>query len=439
MSIFISTCSFISSSVSVITGFKQINTKLGTLLQPNKGVKVKDSDRRRLISVHKRLESMIQPLNFCVVWSKDRNSCVGPTIEYALDLIQNVMDFLDKVKFVSDDIDPFVRVLDAECREKLDHYLRELDFCVGSVGLSVSIAKGESMLQSLDSERMISPSSLLRASRIISDMTNRTGDLIVTKGSLFRRTEDNQWDALGDDYTFRVTQLRCVDPCDVPFIIRVSHGTTNDASVNFPIHTALSLQVSTIRSSQLPVSILIDDKILVWNYVSGNENHSSPIKRRVLHRNPSGDLDGDLTRLSLDSEDEEALIVHGAADVPSRLRPRISSTHIGGSEVSAYYAFRPDTATSLTNIVYVARLCVLESAKSFVPSGTVPEQSASGTPRTTVPYLSHLDASDETLMALLVDAVELEKEQSTDVPNTGDVCSNSDASEVTVRLVVEDV
>ena len=439
MSIFISTCSFISSSVSVITGFKQVNTKLGTLLQPNKGVKVKDSDRRRLVSVHKRLESMVQPLNFCVVWSKDRNSCIAPTIEYALDLIQNVMEFLDKVKFVSDDVDPFVRVLDPECREKLDHYLRELDFCVGSISLSVSIAKGESILQSTDAARFISPSSLLRASRIISDMTNRTGDLVVTKGSLFRKTGENPWNSLGHDYTFRVTQLRCVDPCDIPFIIRVSSGTCNDSCVNFPIHTALSLQVSTIRSAQLPVSILVDDKILLWNYDLGNADNSSPIKRRVLHRNPSGDLDADLTRLSLDSEDEEALIVHGAADVPSRLRPRISSTHIGGSEVSAYYAFRPDTATSLTNIVYVARLCVLEAARSFVSTVTVPEPPTSGTPRTTLPYLSHLDASDETLIALLVDAVELESEQSTDIPNTGDVCANSDTSEVTVRLVVEDV
>ena len=439
MSIFISTCSFISSSVSVITGFKQINTKLGTLLQPNKGVKVKDSDRRRLVSVHRRLESMIQPLNFCVVWSKDRNSCVAPTIEYALDLIQNVMEFLDKVKFVSDDLDPFVRVLDAESREKLDHYLRELDFSVGSIGMCVAIAKGEPIIQSEDFSRMISPSALLKASRIISDMTNRTGDLIVTRGSLFRKSQETPWECIGDDYTFRVTQLRCVDPCDVPFIIRLSCGTTNDSSLNFPIHTALSLQVSTIRSSQIPVSILVDDQILVWKYALENDHSSSPIKRRVLHRNPSGDIDADLSRLSLDSDDEEALIVHGPADVPSRLRPRISSTHIGGSEVSAHYAFRPATTTSLTNIVYVARLCVLEAARAFVPPTNVPDPTTSGTPRTGISYLSHLDATDETLMALLVDAVELGTEQSTDLPNTADVCSNSDASEITVRLVVEDV
>jgi hypothetical protein len=439
MSIFISTCSFISSSVSVITGFKQINNQLGSLLQPNKGVKVRDSDRRRLVSVHRRLESLIQPLNFCVLWSKDRNSCIATTIQYALELIQNVTDFLDKVKFVSDDVDPFVRVLDAESSQKLDHYLRELDFCVNSVGLAVSITKNESSCETSGSSRRISPSALLKASRIISDMSNRTGDLVVTKGSLFRKVDPGSWESLGDDFTFRVTQLRCVDPCDVPFIIRLSSGTASDSSVNFPIHTALSLNISTIRELQLPVSVVVDDPVVVWKYASENDDSSSPLRRRVLHRNPSGEIDTDLTRLSLDSEDDEALVVHGPADVPSRLRPRVSSTHIGGSEVFAHYAFRPSGTTSLTNLVYVARLCVLESARSFIPAGPSAEPGNAGTPRTGSSYLSHLEASDETLTALLADAVVHAPDISADSASTRDVCSNSDTSEVTVRLVVEDV
>lgn len=438
MSIFISTCSFISSSVSVITGFKQINSKLVTMLQPNKGVKLKDSDRRRLVSVHRRLESMIQPLNFCVVWSKDRNSCIAPTVAYALDLIQSVTDFLDKVKFVTDDLDPFVRVLDSDGSEKLDHYLRELDFCVNSIGLCVSIARGEGTINSSSSSRFISPSALLKASRVIADMTNRTGDLVVAKGSLFRRDENETWKIVGDDFTLKVSQLRCVDPCDVPFLIRLSSNTCSDWNVNFPIHSALSMQISTIRETQLPISIVVDDCVIVWKYASENDENVSPLKRRVLHRNPSGEIDNDLTRLSLDSEDDEALIVHGPADIPSRLRPRISSTHIGGSEVSAHYAFRPSGPTSLTNFIYTARLCVLEAAKSYIPTNAISEPLSSSTPRSVSGNPFHLDATDETLIALLADATELTQESNKEQA-LGDVHSNSDESEVTVRLVVEDV
>jgi hypothetical protein len=102
--------------------------------------------------------------------------------------------------------------------------------------------------------------------------------------------------------------------------------------------------------------------------------------------------------ISIDSEDEETLIVHGAADVPSRLRPRISSTHIGGTHATAQYAFLCENSNPI-DILYVSRLCVLEAVRNpptFSPDGM------SSSPRQRQPL--HFEASDETIHALLVDA-----------------------------------
>jgi len=356
-----------------------------------------------------------------------------PIIAYGLELIESVTDFLDKVKFVTDELDPFTRVLESESSNKLDHYLRELDFSCNSVALAVSIARAQS--SGKQSDRFISPGALLRASRTIAEMSNRSGDLVATKGSLYRKvTEDSEWALLGSDFVYRVSQFKFIDPHESPYVIRLS---TNSENLNFPIQTALSLKISTIREAGLPISILVDSPVVVWNSteeddacLSTSVGPSVSSKRRLLHRNPSGEMDPDLTRLSLDSDDGETLIVHGPADVPSRLRPRISSTHIGGSHVTAYHAFVCENSKLPIDIVYVSRLCVLEAVRNY-PNG----ENMTCSPKSTSPL--HFDASDEAITALLCDAY-----VNTDIiqtPSTEPSTFPDDRESPDIKLVVEDV
>lgn len=398
MSLFLSTCSLISSSVSVITGVKQINAKVATLLQPHKGLRVSERDRRRLVSIHKRVECLIQPLNYCVMWSKERDSCIQTVIQFAYDLVHSVTDFLDKVKFVTDEMDPFTRILDYDSSQKVDHFLRELEFACSSVSMAVAISKSDTV--SVE-RRQVSPSALLKASMRICEMASRSGDLFAIHGTLYKR-DLNIWQVLSSDCTIKVTQFKSVDPSDSPYLIRLSPAESEIGELNFPIHTALSFQATTAKSLNLPVASLIDSTAVYWRFADSDAT-ASPSKRRLLHRNPSGEIDQELSRLSLDSSDEEAILVHGASAMPNSLRPRVSSTHISGPETAAEYAFTyAGSNLSPLDLVYITRLCVLEAIRQ--PISISPTGDMMLSPPKNVIQALHLEASDETLTALLIDA-----------------------------------
>lgn len=387
MSFLISTCSLISSSVSVITGVKQINAKVALILQPHKGVRLCDTDRRRLVSIHKRIECLIQPLNFCVLWSKDKDSCIQPIVRYAFDLVNSVIEFLDKVKFVMDDADPFTRVLHAESSSRVEYFLRELDFACTSVSMAVSVTKGFAGPTPEHHIPYVSPLALLKASKLIHEMHNRSGDLCMVSGTLLSRRSSSsiRWDPVGE-CSFRISQYKSLNPVDSSYLVRFSSPSVN---LNFPIQTGLSFQVCCPVEVGLPTDQSAG--VIIWTF---DESLAAP-KIRLLHRNPSGEnMEEDLSRLSLDSSDDETLVVHGSGQVPSGLRARLTSTHITqGPEYFAQYAFSyPLSSSPLSpiDIVYITRLCVLE---------------ASRVPNTDNLTCSHMDASDEIITALLANAV----------------------------------
>ena len=378
MSLFLSTCSLISSSVSVITGMKQINAKVATMLQPHKGLRVSEGDRRRLVAIHRRMECLIEPLNFCVLWAKDKDSCIQPIIQHACELLQTVNDFLDKVKFTTDDLDPFCRILDRDSSIKVDYFLRELEFACTSVSMGVAVSRHVS---GLSSSSFISPSALLKASRRISEMASRSGDLFAVNGSLYEEKEG--WVQVSSDCVFRVAQINSIDPRDSPFLIKLVGPSFK--GLTLPIATALSFEVAT--SNELGIHSTVDHPMITWRVT---EEQSSG--QRILHRNPSGDLNE--TRLSLDSSDDENIVVHGPADVPRPLRARISAAQMSPVPPSARFAFlqtKPDSSQfSCLDLVYIARLCVMETVRGY----------GSDSPRSPRSAL-HLDASDEALLALL--------------------------------------
>lgn len=395
MSLLISTCSLINSSLNVITGFKQLNSKFALILQPHRGLRIADDDRRRIQSVHRRVECLIEPLNFCVLWTKDKDSCILPILQYSSDLVQAVSEFLDRAKFTSHDSDPFTRVLDPESSARVDYFLRELDFACSSVSLALSVTK------SLDSTlprsaQGVSSSALLKASARITEMLNRSGDLCAVSGSLMRRSA-SKWNEVSASAILKISHYNTLDPYEAPYLVRVSFGTT-DSGLNFPIQTALSLNVSSLASLGLINSLPVDSLALTWTYFGAPDESN----RRLIHRNPSGALD--TTSLSMDSSDEDTIVVRGHAEVPRTLRARISSTHISGAESEAEYAFLynfSSTSLSPLDVVYIARLCVLES---LCRPSCGNDSTTLSSPKSVIHSALHLEASDETLTALLVDA-----------------------------------
>jgi hypothetical protein len=394
MSLLLSTCSIINSSLNVITGFKQLNSKFSSILKPNKGLKISDNDRRRLVSLHRRVECLIEPLNFCIIWIKDRNSCILPIIQYSSDLVQSVSEFLDKVKFTADDMDPFTRVLEPESSLKVDYFLRELDFACTSVSMAVSVAKS-SQVDICAVGSQISPAALLRASTRICEMLNRSGDLCAISGTLFKRSEA-KWHELSSGSILKIAQYKALDPLDAPYLIRVSYGSS-DSGLTFPIQTGLSMFVTTVKSLDLPVISPLDSVALSWKYTTSPEDSM----RRLLHRNPSGALD--TTDLSMDSSDEDTFVVRGAAEIPRTLRARISSTHISGPDSEAEYSFLfnfSSSSLSPLDVVYIARLCVIESLRR----NSANDSTTLSSPRSIIQSPLHLEESDEALIALLADA-----------------------------------
>ena len=382
--------------MSVITGMKQINSKVATILQPHKGLRVSEGDRRRLVAIHKRVECLVQPLNFCVVWAKEKDSCIHPILQYAYDLLHSVTDFLDKVKFTTEELDPFTRVLDTESSKRVDHFLRELEFASNSVSLAVSVTR----MFSTNNGGQISPSALLKASARIREMANQSGDLFAISGTLYKRSvSSDRWDRVDEQAVLKLSQFKSIDPMDSPYLIRVSN-------LNFPIQTALSFHVTGSKSLNLPINSIIDSLVISWQF-SEADVASSPLKRRLLHRNPSGEIDPELSQLSLDSSDEEAIVVHGPADIPCPLRPRVSSTQISGPDSVAEYAFsHASSGMSCIDLVYIARLCVLEAIRqpSFFPRSQRNPNESPASPKSALHLPLHFEASDETLMALLLDA-----------------------------------
>ena len=416
--------------MSVITGMRQINSKVASILQPHKGLKVSERDRRRLVSIHKRVECLIQPLNYCVVNVKSKDSCIQQIIQYAFDLVNSVTEFLDKVKFVADEADPFTRILDSECAQKVEHFLRELEFACTSVSLAVSITNSTSKMFP---NQTISPSALLRASMRISEMNGRSGDLFALSGTLLKWDEAaDKWNLASLDCTLRLSQYKLIDPSDAPYLIRLSSNNPN-ITLNFPIQTALSFRVETVQSLHLPLEGVIDCALITWKYCE-----TACMKRRLLHRNPSGEMDHDLSRLALDSSDEDTVVVHDAAAMPSYLKPRILSTHISGPELAAEYAFtfKRNNAISPLDVVYMARLCVLESVKQVhiqSPVTPVPPEVLLSSPKSqTKPGAVHFEASDEVLTALLVDARLEAQDENRQEPN-----SNTPKLESRIDLVIE--
>lgn len=194
------TWSLISSSAEVITGARRMTLRIHRLLQPGH-LELNEADRRRLLALQKRVECLVQPLNFLLLWSKKRDSCVQQVVLSAQELLFDVCAFVER--FVpSDGSTPSAvgkgaggggGIIDSE---QLEHYLRELEFTCTSVSMAVSIARVSEAMPlpqpakvsngcSSSSSGGVSLSAVLRASKRIQEMLGRSGDLCAYSGRLY--------------------------------------------------------------------------------------------------------------------------------------------------------------------------------------------------------------------------------------------------------------
>lgn len=199
---FAGTWSLISSSAEVITGARRLTVRIHRLLQPGGQLDLSGTDQRRLLGLQKRVECLVSPLNFLLLWSKNRDSCVQQVVLSAQELLFDVCSFVER--FAPQEMSPRARskatnkepCIDSD---RLDYYLRELDFACASVTMALTIAQvaevqptlGARSAGALPRHDSVSLSALLRASRRIQEMHGRGGDLCAFTGCLYSQAASN--------------------------------------------------------------------------------------------------------------------------------------------------------------------------------------------------------------------------------------------------------
>lgn len=168
------------------------------------------------MGLQKRVECLLQPLNFLLLWSKQRDSCVQQVVLNAQELLFDVCRFVERFAPSQEGVGPSSHhsapslgsggggsggAIDSE---QLEYYLKELEFACASVSMAVSIARATEPQRCFASCAFGSPrpqagedagtppsglsvSALLRASRRIQEMWGRSGDLCACPGRLYAR------------------------------------------------------------------------------------------------------------------------------------------------------------------------------------------------------------------------------------------------------------
>ena len=140
--------------------------------------------KQNLDRLARRIQVLSSPLNYCLLWSQHRGSAVAETIHQSKEVIKQTYHWLhqcnkDKAKLSDKEY----------MLKKLDEHIREIDFCLQSLNLALSIIQtSESSMPTNTSNVGISPSSLLTASNRITAMHNSGGDVAVCFGQLFQKS-----------------------------------------------------------------------------------------------------------------------------------------------------------------------------------------------------------------------------------------------------------
>ena len=296
-SLLLGTASLLSSSASIVTGFRHVSARVRELVSPGRGFELRDIDKRKLLAIQKRVECLIQPLNFCVLWSKNKNTCIQSTIRYAQEIIERVSSYIDSVRFVQSETDAFIKTLDEESTLKLDYLLGELDFACSSISMSVSLTQ----ISPPTSQTLLSPAALLKASSRIQAMQASSGDLVVVDGRLFSRdstSPDSEWSELFPAANFRLNKSSDA------YSVKVSAGNADQPPLNLPVSLNCDFFLTTLQS--LGLDSPVDSAVLAWSQMATVDE----------------------SMVSVDSSDAEMVIV--TESTRQRERPRLFALEIRG-------------------------------------------------------------------------------------------------------------
>lgn len=178
------TWTLISSSAELVAGARRMTLRIHRLLQPGL-LELSEADRRRLVALQKRVDCLVHPLNYLLLWSKERDSCVQQAVLGAQDLLSDVCEFVDK--YFPQDVGVAPSRVDGIDVELLEYYLRELEFACTSVSMAVNMVRTTGAAAAPTPRGGVSLSAVLRASRRIQDMAGRSGDLCAYPGRLYSR------------------------------------------------------------------------------------------------------------------------------------------------------------------------------------------------------------------------------------------------------------
>eukprot|EP00743_Colponemidia_sp_Colp-15_P007168 GILK01007737.1.p1 GENE.GILK01007737.1~~GILK01007737.1.p1 ORF type:complete len:608 (-),score=136.81 GILK01007737.1:474-2297(-) len=168
------TWTMLTSGARIVAGATTLGKAIGSML-PNTA---KALDRQRLESLQRRVDCLLQPLNYCVLWARDKDSCAQSVIGSTRQLLQQVCDFVHQNANKN-----LKERADEDFSAQLDHFLQELHFSCISMNMVLHMIQVNSHPPSVHA---ISPAALLRASHRLQEMCGKGGDVTLSTGSLYR-------------------------------------------------------------------------------------------------------------------------------------------------------------------------------------------------------------------------------------------------------------
>eukprot|EP00913_Durusdinium_trenchii_P010989 g10314.t1 len=277
-SIIAGTWSLISSSAEVISKARGMTVGIHRLLQPD-AVDLHEADRRRLVGLQRRVQCMVQPLNFLLLWSKSRDDRVQQVVLSAQELLFDIYTFIEDLSAdpngstihagrapSSRGSGPLVRPSNATKSEQLDFFLRELDFTCISVNMAITMETRAPPGSTPD----VSLLAFLRAHRRIKDgggakeMEGCSGHLCALLGCLYKGADGSGcWSPALSLATFKVIARgetagdgtraagRATSSKSCP---RFGLGLNASARLDFPIASILDAHLVTTGQLNLAAS-----------------------------------------------------------------------------------------------------------------------------------------------------------------------------------------
>lgn len=382
------TWALISSSANLISGTRQMTERTRQMTERVQRMlnthdqygTVSAQDSKQLCALQQRVECLVQPLNYLLLWSSGSNTAVQQVVTNAHQLLLSVCEFITKAtKGSSAAMSP------DKLQREFQHYFRELDFMVQAVQLAISVSQIQNT--SAKSQSTISPSALIKASHRVAEMYNKGGDMCVCEGKLVWRLvgSEEPWEL----YYMEECRMKVISDLakmsKACFSLRVDRifvdgdrGSDEGAiargdAICFSINSATGMRLESaatlpeataVASGEESVGWLDGQSVLIWT--------------------------GTPASATLDPEFDSILLETSS----NTLSPRDS--RVGGectdSEFAFYFKERRlgDATFSPVDFLYVAKLCALDDhaggTSTATPGGTPP----------------HLKAADEVLQEILM-------------------------------------